>query len=73
VIGFFGIRGIGSLYYLAYALSDQEFPQPEELWAVTGLVILVSVVVHGIAATPVMERLDRNRERTGSARLGRAT
>jgi NhaP-type Na+/H+ or K+/H+ antiporter len=72
VIGFFGIRGIGSLYYLSYALVVADFPQPERLWAIVGLVILVSVVVHGIAATPVMKRLDQTRERTGDATLGRA-
>ena len=70
MIGFFGIRGIGSLYYLAYALSEAAFPQAAEIWAVAGLVIMVSVVVHGIAATPVMARLDSNRERTGAAHLG---
>lgn len=67
VIGFFGIRGIGSLYYLAYAMGSAEFAQAEQLWALAGFVILVSVAVHGIAATPVMKRLDRNRERTGAA------
>ena len=67
VIGFFGIRGIGSLYYLSYALATADFPQPERMWAITGLVILVSVVVHGIAATPVMLRLDSARERTEPA------
>ena len=69
VIGFFGIRGIGSLYYLAYATSTATFTDAPRLWAATGFVILVSVVVHGIAATPVMTRLDRNRERTGAAEL----
>src|SRR5829696_1515900 len=34
VIGFFGIRGIGSLYYLSYALASAEFPQPERMWAI---------------------------------------
>lgn len=64
VIGFFGIRGIGSLYYLSYALASADFPQRERMWAVAGLAILVSVVVHGILATPVMQRLDWARERT---------
>ena len=67
VIGFFGIRGIGSLYYLSYAMASADFPQPERLWAIVGLVILVSVVVHGITATPMMQRLDRARERTEPA------
>ena len=65
VIGFFGIRGIGSLYYLAYALGSESFTGAEQLWAIAGLVVVLSVVVHGIAATPVMRRLDQARERTG--------
>ena len=67
VIGFFGIRGIGSLYYLSYALAAAEFPQPDQMWAIAGLVILVSVVMHGITATPIMQRMDRARERTEPA------
>lgn len=61
-ISFFGIRGVGSFYYLAYALSHQTFPGAKELWALTGLVVVISVVIHGIAATPVAQRLDRVRE-----------
>ncbi|WP_135305667.1 cation:proton antiporter [Haloarcula amylovorans] len=59
-ISFFGIRGIGSFYYLAYALNQETFAQSELLWALVGFVVLVSIVVHGIAATPVMERLARH-------------
>lgn len=59
VIGFFGIRGIGSLYYLAYAISHGHFPEAPLLWATVGLAVLVSVIVHGVAATPVMKLLDR--------------
>ncbi|MFJ6153543.1 cation:proton antiporter [Micromonospora profundi] len=64
VISLFGIRGVGSFYYLAYATTQADFPQAELLWATVGLVVLVSVVVHGIAATPVMQLLDREGERT---------
>ncbi|WP_238433305.1 hypothetical protein [Micromonospora tarensis] len=60
----FGIRGVGSFYYLAYATTKADFPQAELLWATVGLVVLVSVVVHGITATPVMQLLDRAGERT---------
>jgi NhaP-type Na+/H+ or K+/H+ antiporter len=67
VIAFFGVRGIGSIYYVAYALGHARFPDAERLWAVTGLVILGSVVVHGVAATPVMHRIDRARHRRASA------
>lgn len=65
VIAFFGIRGIGSLYYVSYALSHAEFEQADLLWATVGLVVVISVVMHGISATPVMNHLDR-RERARS-------
>ncbi|WP_127506246.1 cation:proton antiporter [Actinoplanes solisilvae] len=64
VIAVFGIRGIGSFYYLSYALTQAEFPAADLVWATIGFVVLVSVVLHGVAATPVMRRLDRANERT---------
>jgi NhaP-type Na+/H+ or K+/H+ antiporter len=60
-IAAFGIRGIGSFYYLAYATSEVGFVGVEQVWATAGFVVIVSVVVHGIAATPIMGRLDRAR------------
>lgn len=64
-IAWFGIRGIGSIYYLAFALSKTAFVHAPRLWAITGTTILVSVVAHGILATPVMTALDRRRARHG--------
>jgi NhaP-type Na+/H+ or K+/H+ antiporter len=64
VIAAFGIRGIGSFYYLSYALTHADFPGVDLLWATVGFVVLSSVVLHGIASTPVMELLDRLNERT---------
>ncbi|WP_341483449.1 cation:proton antiporter [Micromonospora cathayae] len=64
VIASFGIRGVGSFYYLAYATTKADFAQADLLWATVGLVVIVSVVVHGIAATPVMQLLDRDGQRT---------
>ncbi|MEV0585368.1 cation:proton antiporter [Nonomuraea sp. NPDC050310] len=62
VISFYGIRGIGSLYYLAYALGHADFGVPaEELWAIAAFTVLASVVLHGISATPVMRYMDRLR------------
>jgi sodium/hydrogen antiporter len=62
-ISFFGIRGIGSIYYLAYALNRARFEQPDLLWSTVGLIILVSIVLHGITVTPVMRRLDDRQKR----------
>ena len=72
VIAFFGVRGIGSLYYVAYATSEAEFPGEEQLWAVTQLVVLGSVLLHGVTATPVMRWLDRTRAATAEAVHGTA-
>ncbi|MEO3778695.1 cation:proton antiporter, partial [Micromonospora sp. B11E3] len=58
VIALFGIRGVGSFFYVAYATTELDFPQADLVWATVGLVVLVSVVVHGVAATPVMQLLD---------------
>ena len=70
-ISFFGIRGIGSLYYLAYALGKGNFSaQAEQLWAFVGLVVAASIVVHGATTAPVMNRLDRLRERKAEKKHG---
>ena len=61
VIAFFGVRGVGSLFYVAYALQEGDFPDGERLWAIAGAVIVGSILVHGVAATPVMRYLDTKR------------
>jgi NhaP-type Na+/H+ or K+/H+ antiporter len=66
VIALFGIRGIGSIYYLSYAVAVADFPRADLAWATVAFVVIVSVVAHGIAATPVMARLDRRRDRAAA-------
>ncbi|MDP8917457.1 MAG: cation:proton antiporter [Pseudomonadota bacterium] len=60
-ISFFGIRGLGSIYYLAYALNHAKFDNANLLWSTAGFIILVSIVLHGITVTPAMRRLDHRR------------
>ncbi len=60
LIGWFGIRGIGSLYYLMYAINHglpTELAQ--QLVALTLLVVVSSIVVHGISVTPLMAVYER--------------
>ncbi|MFC6996859.1 cation:proton antiporter [Rufibacter roseus] len=59
VISFFGIRGIGSIFYLSFGLEQAHFAEPDEIWAVAGFIILLSIVMHGVLATPAMEYMDR--------------
>lgn len=58
-IAFFGIRGMGTIYYLAHAVNEESFPAARQVWAVAVLTILVSIAVHGMTAGPVLYRLDR--------------
>ncbi len=58
---FFGVRGVGALYYMAYATGEAGFTDVEQLWATVAFTIALSVLVHGIAATPVMRRLEDSR------------
>jgi len=66
VISFFGIRGLGSVYYIAYALQKEAFDKIDVVWSTVALIILISIVLHGVTVTPVMHLIDR-RQRRGTA------
>lgn len=69
-IAFFGVRGIGSIYYLAFGIGKLgDSADAERLWAIVGLVITLSVVVHGMSAHPAMRHVDtKRRQRRALAR-----
>ena len=59
LMGWFGIRGIGSLYYLLYAISHGIKPAlAQELLSITLAVVVASVIAHGISVTPLMRRYE---------------
>jgi NhaP-type Na+/H+ or K+/H+ antiporter len=65
LMAWFGIRGIGSLYYLMYAMRYDLPPAAAQLLislAVT--TIAVSIIVHGISVTPLMKRYGRQTHAT---------
>jgi NhaP-type Na+/H+ or K+/H+ antiporter len=62
---FFGVRGVGSLFYLAYALGHAEFARAGELWSTVTFTVTLSVLLHGVSATPIMRRLDERRSSDG--------
>ena len=69
VVAFYGVRGIGSIYYLAYAAGHIEFVNEPQLWALVGFTILVSTLLHGFTAGIAMEGLSREERRaTAKAR-----
>lgn len=61
LLSFLGIRGVGSVYYVAYALNHGDFGDSERLWAIVGFIILVSIFVHGVTAAPLLQRLAHRR------------
>ena len=55
VVAIYGVRGIGSIYYLCYAATHVEFRDEAALWALVALVILLSTILHGFSVGRAMD------------------
>lgn len=53
-LAFFGIRGMGSIFYLAYAQNHGTFDGLDVIWRVTVVAIILSIIIHGFAARHLM-------------------
>ena len=68
LMAWFGIRGIGSVYYAVYFASfELRDAVATELLSVVFTVVAASIVLHGISATPLMD-LYRSRRTAGRRR-----
>lgn len=56
-IAWFGIRGIGSIYYLGFAFAALTPVDARPLFSVTAVAILLSVLLHGLSSAPLTRRL----------------
>jgi NhaP-type Na+/H+ or K+/H+ antiporter len=69
-----GVRGVGSMYYLAYVLT-RDFgvdPDADRFSRLVLFTVAASVVLHGMSATPIMNFYrDRKRRRSGSKAQGK--
>ena len=57
-VGWFGVRGIGSLFYASVVIGVGAFSEGETriiFWTVA-VVVIVSIAVHGISASPLTRR-----------------
>ena len=64
LMAWFGIRGIGSLYYLLYAINhDLDRSLAGQLLSVTLVVVVCSVLVHGVSVTPLMKRYEERKRK----------
>ncbi|ERT04430.1 sodium/hydrogen exchanger family protein [Lyngbya aestuarii BL J] len=61
LLGWFGIRGVGSIYYLTYALGEGLQGSVGELiaWSVY-IIVTVSIIIHGISSTPLMNWYEKH-------------
>ena len=62
VVAIYGVRGIGSIYYLAYAAGKIEFLNEDRLWALVGFTILISTLLHGFTSAMAIEDLSQEAE-----------
>ncbi|GAB2802561.1 sodium:proton antiporter [Halomonas shantousis] len=62
IVSLFGIRGVGSFYYLAYAVNQEDFGRIDDVWTLISFIVLVSIIFHGMTSGPLMSWLDRRRE-----------
>jgi len=61
--GWLGVRGIGSLYYLMYAIQHGlETSHAVTLVSVILIAVTLSIVLHGITVTPLMRLYAKRNE-----------
>jgi NhaP-type Na+/H+ or K+/H+ antiporter len=56
-IGWFGIRGIGSVYYMGFALAVSPLQDGRTLFAAISAAIVASVILHGVTSGYLTRRL----------------
>ncbi len=59
MMGWFGIRGIGSLYYLSYALNHGLNDNIADTVGITLSVVALSILIHGISSQPILNYYER--------------
>ncbi len=59
LMGWFGIRGIGSIYYLSYAMTHGLIEHLSDLASMTLTVVALSIVAHGITSQPILDYYER--------------
>ncbi len=63
LFGWFGVRGVGSFYYLFYALGKGlKSEVGEQIAWITLITVVLSILLHGITATPLMNWYNRRTE-----------
>lgn len=56
VMSFYGVRGIGSIFYIAYAAAQIDLVNEEGLWSTVAITVMLSTLVHGLTAGLAVEQ-----------------
>ncbi|MCU1289600.1 MAG: sodium:proton antiporter [Acidobacteria bacterium] len=59
MLGWFGVRGIGSLYYLSYVLNHNLNKNASDVISLTISVVALSILIHGISTQPILNLYER--------------
>ena len=63
LMAWLGIRGIGSLYYLLYAINHKIEPAlAQQLLSITAAVVVASIFVHGLSVTPLLQWYEKRKK-----------
>ncbi len=54
-ISFFGVRGVGSFFYLSYAIYEGNFTTAPQLYALVTAAVVISTVIHGVTGPRVID------------------
>ena len=63
-ISVFGIRGMGTIFYLAYGANHAPFDNMASAWRIAATAILCSIVLHGVSAPIAMRRIAERKAKT---------
>jgi NhaP-type Na+/H+ or K+/H+ antiporter len=66
MISFYGIKGVGSLFYLAFAMHEAPFEYSAELWCAVSFIVLCSILLHGFTAPVIIAKSDSAGQDRGS-------
>jgi sodium/hydrogen antiporter len=53
------VRGVGSIYYLAFAAGEADVLAQDWLWSTVAFTVVASVLLHGVLSRPLMQAVDR--------------
>ncbi|HET9241670.1 MAG TPA: sodium:proton antiporter [Oligoflexus sp.] len=70
LISWFGIRGMGSIFWLAYAVHHGLSPaHSREMVSIVLALVVCSILLHGISVTPLMEAYEKRERKNRSVKL----